>query len=73
VDPFADHVPELDSLPETDPVYETLPLGAGQEPNANGGANSFQFARNVPILDRDSVQRNPDETFGWISRVPERP
>lgn len=67
------HDPQLDSLPDSPIDYQSIPLGVGQEPNGYGGAHSFQFTKDVGALDPASVRRNPDETWKFISRVPERP
>lgn len=67
------HVPTSDEVPESPVDWDSIPLGAGQEPNAYGGANSFQHTLQGNEITRTSVRRNPDETFRFIVRVPERP
>lgn len=67
-----DHT-RVDELPESPVDWQDIPLGAGQEPNANGGAHSFQFTKEGNALTQTDVRRNPDETFRYIGHLPERP
>lgn len=67
------HDPQLDSLPESPVDYQSIPLGAGQEPNGNGGNGSFQYSKDLSDTRQEAVRRNPDETWKFIVRVPERP
>lgn len=65
--------PQLDSVPDPPEDWDSIPLGAGQEPNAYGGRDSFQHSRDRGVLPpNNDVRRNPDETFEFVSRVPER-
>lgn len=67
------HLPRLDELPESPVDYKSIPLGAGQEPNAYGGPGSFQYSKDLSDTRHEAVRRNPSETWLIISRVPERP
>lgn len=68
------HQPQVDELPEAPVDWVDIPLGPGQEPNFNGHDGAFQFSKDEPLYDpSSSVRRNPDESWEYISRVPERP
>lgn len=64
-----------DELVDPPQDWVAIPLGAGQEPNAYGGANSFQWdpEGNTGLIDFGAYRRNPDETFVLVVRPPERP
>lgn len=66
------HVTRMDELPASPVDWVPIPLGAGQEPNAYGGNGSFQYTFEGDDFAFNNVRRNPDETFVFISRVPER-
>jgi len=67
-------IPQTDSLPSSPVDWVDIPLGPGQQPNANGKDGSFQYTKDANSFSpQDSVRRNPDETWQFIVRIPERP
>lgn len=64
---------QLNSVPPSPVDWHPIPLGAGQEPNAMGHDGAFQYTNEADDIDLNRTRRNPDESWTWISRVPERP